>query len=1066
MEDSDRFLRKFADIPRADAHGYSCLTGENEDAAYDRLTRYPEFVPTIIDRAVAAVTTAVLTCALSACATPETSITLEEAKQVATEFKGASFTPPPRTANDVWSLVDERVRTISVNCAARPTLTEEEVRDGMRKFPPVETGDHRQARFAAHRALYEFYAGNYDRSVTYIEWAVDAVPFQRRGGRSNYLAQLATYQAYAGEFDKAENTASTALVLFRLARSYYTHGTKPFAWVNFYIAESRAAVAASRGRLTEAEAFYGQALAIAEEFYYLYPRASYTELALGKLLTQQGRLLEAENIVRNGIRASRFRWNTLAIANAMLLFSEILYEQGRYTDAETAARASVKLFHAECASPENLQLARAHDMLARSLLSQGRRREAMDAYETIRVSMERDRKSFQRLFVGNLYRALAMLHSGQTREAAQDLRFALERTTERIGENHYQTGEIHGFLAMVLMEDGDLEEALAEFAAAIKILFARSRESDNGSTTSKARDQRLNLIVESYIRLLTLVRNTAVERDAEIDAVAEAFRVADIARARSVQYALAASAARGNLNDTELADLARREQDVQKRITVLYGSLVSELSRPPPEQSAARIDELNTAVDRLRDAHRVLMAEIEKRYPAYSELINPRAMSIKETQASLRPGEALISTYVGENDTYVWAVPRDGEPAFAAVELGRDALARQVGILRNALEPSVQTLGDIPDFDLGVAYDLYHKLLRPVESGWKNARSLLVVAHGPLGYLPLAVLPTERRTLPPETSPLFTNYRAIPWLARSHAVTLLPAVVSLRTLGGAPVQSGSVSFAGFGDPWFSVEQAGPVANDETAREPTLTRRGVAQVRALPVSMRARSRTQELDTAALANLPRLPDTADELRSIAHALGADPAETVFTGPRASESLLKAMDLSGVRVLAFATHGLVPGDLDGLTQPALALSSPMVVGGPEDGLLTMGEILGLKLNADWVVLSACNTASAEGAGAEAVSGLGRAFFYAGARVLLVSNWPVETTSAKALTTDLFKRQARDPTLQRAEALRQSMLGLIDGPGFIDPKSNRTVFSYAHPIFWAPFSLVGDGGGSRPDT
>ncbi len=254
-EDSDRFLRKFADIPRADAYGYSCLTGENEGAAYDRLTRYPEFVPTTIDRAVAAVATAVLTYALSACATPETSITLQEAKQVATEFKGASFTPPPRTANDVWSLVDERVRTISVNCAARPTLTEEEVRDGMRKYPPVEKGDFRKARFANHQALREFYAGNYDRSVKYTKWALNAVPFQLRGGRSNFLAQLATYQAYAGEFDEAEDTASSALALFSLSRSYYTHGTKPFAWVNFYIAESRAAVAASRGRLTEAEAF-------------------------------------------------------------------------------------------------------------------------------------------------------------------------------------------------------------------------------------------------------------------------------------------------------------------------------------------------------------------------------------------------------------------------------------------------------------------------------------------------------------------------------------------------------------------------------------------------------------------------------------------------------------------------------------------------------------------------------------------------------------------------------------------------------------------------------------------
>ena len=155
-------------------------------------------------------------------------------------------------------------------------------------------------------------------------------------------------------------------------------------------------------------------------------------------------------------------------------------------------------------------------------------------------------------------------------------------------------------------------------------------------------------------------------------------------------------------------------------------------------------------------------------------------------------------------------------------------------------------------------------------------------------------------------------------------------------------------------------------------------------------------------------------------------------------------------------------MPGDLNGLLQPALAFSSPKVSGGGEDGLLTMGEILGLKLNADWVVLSACNTGSGEGAGAEAVSGLGRAFFYAGTRALLVSNWPVETTSARALTTDLFRRQAGDAALTRAEALRRAMDGLIDGPGLVE--AGKTVFSYAHPLFWAPFSLIGDGGGGRP--
>jgi len=79
------------------------------------------------------------------------------------------------------------------------------------------------------------------------------------------------------------------------------------------------------------------------------------------------------------------------------------------------------------------------------------------------------------------------------------------------------------------------------------------------------------------------------------------------------------------------------------------------------------------------------------------------------------------------------------------------------------------------------------------------------------------------------------------------------------------------------------------------------------------------------------------------------------------------------------------------------------------------------------------------------------------------LVSNWPVETTSAQALTTDLFRRQAADASLNRAQALRRTMLDLIDHRGMIDDKG-RMVFSYAHPIFWAPFSLVGDAGGGRP--
>jgi CHAT domain-containing protein len=345
-----------------------------------------------------------------------------------------------------------------------------------------------------------------------------------------------------------------------------------------------------------------------------------------------------------------------------------------------------------------------------------------------------------------------------------------------------------------------------------------------------------------------------------------------------------------------------------------------------------------------------------------------------------------------------------------------------------------------------------------VADGWKQAQSLLVVPHGPLAQLPLALLPTRPVRLGAEEGAIFANYRAIPWLIRSHALTMLPSVTALATLRALPPgDPNRRPFVGFGDPYFSEEQASRAARAAGRVEAAAVAGG-----STAVALRSSPKTREFDSSQLAMLPRLPETADEIQSIALAMSADVIRDVFVGARANERTVKTLNLSGYRVIAFATHGLVAGELDGLTQPALALSAPEVADVDGDGLLTMEEILGLRLNADWVVLSACNTASGQGAGSEAVSGLGRAFFYAGARALLVSNWPVETTSARELTTDLFRRQSARPGLSRAEALQRTMNALIDGPGFTDPGTGKVVFTYAHPIFWAPFTLVGDGGGS----
>jgi len=205
----------------------------------------------------------------------------------------------------------------------------------------------------------------------------------------------------------------------------------------------------------------------------------------------------------------------------------------------------------------------------------------------------------------------------------------------------------------------------------------------------------------------------------------------------------------------------------------------------------------------------------------------------------------------------------------------------------------------------------------------------------------------------------------------------------------------------------------------------------------------------------AQLP-LPETRDELCAVARDLGADPGE-MRLGARATEREVKALSASGAlaqyRIVHFATRGVLAGQLDPKAEPGLILTPPETASEEDDGYLTASEIAALKLDADWVILSACNTAAGGATGAEALSGLARAFFYAQARALLVSHWEVDSAATVKLITGAVSEIARDKRVGRAEALRRAMLALIDNG---KPEE-------AHPAYWAPFVLVGEGAAAR---
>jgi CHAT domain-containing protein len=462
---------------------------------------------------------------------------------------------------------------------------------------------------------------------------------------------------------------------------------------------------------------------------------------------------------------------------------------------------------------------------------------------------------------------------------------------------------------------------------------------------------------------------------------------------------------------------------------------VAEKSLPGYAQFTARRTALRNDMDRSEAEVRQARAHIVAAYPTYAALADPRPLSVAETQALLKPDEALVAILVGSAKSFLWAVTRE-RTGWAQIDFGNEEMAKEVLALRNCLDPLAQQdaegaagskAGVIQGFDLERAHALYRRTLGSLEEVFAGKRHLIVVPTGPLTSLPFQVLITE-----PPTARGPDALRDSAWLIRGYALSVLPSVPSLSALRKLPDGGGaSRPFFGVGDP--VLEGPDPAERQRSGRRRSATspagfyRNGLADIRAVR------------------ELAPLPDTAEELRTIGKVLGASP-DAINLRKAASETRVKATVLSEYRIIHFATHALVAGDLSGLAEPALVLTPPDVPTEADDGLLTASEIATLKLNADWVVLSACNTAAGSAEGAEALSGLARAFFYAGARALLVSHWAVYSKAATELTIKTFATLAATPNLGRAEAFRRAMLSLIE--------------EGKPPSYWAPFVVVGEGG------
>ena len=623
-------------------------------------------------------------------------------------------------------------------------------------------------------------------------------------------------------------------------------------------------------------------------------------------------------------------------------------------------------------------------------------------------------------------RGWAYLKSQRYAEAVKVLNAELQSHVASFGDSHFYTALTRGLLAQALSMTGQKDQARAAFDKASLNLTAP--ESLSGDFAENAIQRKMKrFILQSYMQLLSTTAASHAQ-DAQI-----LFSVADQISTSTVQQALTEAAVRAGVNVPGLSDIIRKEQDARNEITTLSTYIANQNSEVAEKRNPQVVAQMRERKLELEAQRKEYKAQIQKQYPEYFQLIQPKSPSHTDVAKQLKADELFVSILPMDDQTYVWAIDAQGGVSFHRSPLTESAVQGLVTRIRKTLD--VAGYGSkAPAFAHADSHQLYKELLGPLDAKLQGKAHLIVATSGALAQLPLAVL-----TRSPDAAP---NNAA--WLIKDVAISHVPTAngwLSLKKLGEQP--SSQQALLAWGDPAFDAKATQVAA----APSASMVRSAVA-LRSVDSTSR-----NVMDAETYVNyskIPPLPETRDEVLELAKIMGANPAQDVILGKDATRQSVLKSSASGVlgkkQVVVFATHGLLAGDLPNLNQPALAMASTSNPN--ESPLLTLEDVLSLKLNADWVVLSACNTAGADGKAEEALSGLARGFFFAGSRSLLVTHWSVESESAMQLTTHTFAAYKKNPTMRRADALRQAMLETMKSP------------QYAHPAYWAPYALVGEGG------
>jgi CHAT domain-containing protein len=775
------------------------------------------------------------------------------------------------------------------------------------------------------------------------------------------------------------------------------------------------------------------------------PNTSLALMSLALQLSNQGQFSQADVVFAQADRLSPSAADQAAPARLMHYRALHLLNQDQIDDALTLL-ASAETAYAKLVPPEALA-ASASSAMPDDLARFPSQRVLVDpiAQSAIKGMVEVRR-----------YRSIALRKQGQIDAANKEIRSA-----ERLAQANALVQPIIGArvartAALIDAEQHDdtgssvrLDRAATDFRlalpltrpfAATELLRAATqlRNGDAGGAIERCRAavrvlRDLKLGIEERLLepcLSALAARAGQYSNERQKLLAEMFEVVELGEGSLTSQLIAQASARleQDTRDPRVAQAIRRRQDAEAMLGTLYSTrdTLAESRRlggrpydGPPMDGAALDGRIAAAQDELKDSD----AAVQEVAPNYGQLLQ-QVVSARDVFALLHSGEAFAQVMVATNETWTLLL-RDGQISLGRSETGIGAMTRLVVRLRATL---ARQNGTVPDFATGPAHGVFAATLGTVADPLADTKALVVAPSGPLFSLPFALLLTDDYS--------GADLSAAPWLVLSMSIAHVPSAANFVGLRRAAGASQAIR------PWFGFGDFRPVTR-------------AAAARSFPEPACAETAA---DFAALSPLPHSREELEKARTI---MGAN-ATDVLLGPAFTAEAVRQARLKNYRIIHFSTHALLPSTLDCQPQQIIVTSAPRGATTADGAMLLADDALGLDLDADAVILSACNSIGRGGKLAgESLSALARAFFYAGSRSLLATHWSLNDAAAQQLVAGLLQDYRNNAGDGLAQSLRAAQLALIASAGRDGMPANL-----AHPFFWAPMALIGESGARPPSS